>query len=64
MNQGLNLLTALASPMSADDSGCPTDAFMDPDRTAGDGEDHPRPRLEMQCEQGSLVVFSNSIPHS
>ena len=56
-------MTALALPISADDSGCPTDAFMDVTRVAGEGEDHPRPSLEVQCEEGSLVIFSNAIPH-
>ena len=37
MNQGLNLMTALALPMSADDSGCPTGAFMDRDQGGGRG---------------------------
>ena len=63
MRQALLLMTALALPLSAEDSGCPTDAFMDVTRTAGAGESYPRPRLEVQCEEGSLVVLSNAIPH-
>ena len=63
MRQVLVLMAALALPMSAEDSGCPTDAFMDVTDTAGAGAGYPRPRLDVNCEEGSLVVFSNAIPH-
>lgn len=47
----------------ADQSPCLADAFMDVKRTAGPGNGHARPRLEVQCEDGVMIVSSNAIPH-
>ncbi len=63
MKQLLICALAFALPLAADDSGCPTDAFMDVSKTAGAGDGYAKPRLEVKCEDGSLVVSSNAIPH-
>ena len=63
MKQLLICALALGVPLAADDSGCPTDAFMDVSQTAGAGDGYANPRLEVRCEDGSLVVSSNAIPH-
>ena len=52
----LAMPTAAATP-------CPSDAFMDVSDSPGAGEGYARPRLEVKCEGGDLVVSSNAIPH-
>lgn len=63
LKQLLICTMALALPLGADDSGCPIGAFMDVTKTEGPGAGYARPELEVSCEDGSLVVSSNAIPH-
>jgi len=57
------LLAALAVPLVAQESPCPTDVFLDVGRFPGAGDDYPKPRIEVECEEDTLVVRSNGIPH-
>ncbi len=63
MKQILICVLACALPLAADDTGCPTDAFMDVSKTAGAGDGYARPRLQIRCEEDTLVISSNAIPH-
>ena len=47
----------------ADAPPCPSDAFLDVDRTPGPGDGYPRPSLSVRCDGETLVVSSNAIPH-
>ena len=53
----------LAVPAAAAGTPCPSDAFMDVSNSPGAGDGYARPRLEVKCESGELVVSSNAIPH-
>ena len=48
---------------AADEPGCPIETFMDLSEVEGPGEGYARPTLEARCEDDSLVVSSNAIPH-
>lgn len=63
MKQLLIVALALAPTLGTDESGCPTDAFMNVSKTAGAVDGYARPRLKVRCEDGSLIVSSNAIPH-
>lgn len=57
------LLAAVAAPLAAQQPPCPTDVFLDVGRFPGAGDDYPKPRIEVECEEDTLVVRSNGIPH-
>lgn len=57
------LLAAVAAPLAAQESPCPTEVFLDVGRFPGAGDDYPKPRIEVECEEDTLVVRSNGIPH-
>ncbi|MDE0262878.1 MAG: YHYH protein [Bryobacterales bacterium] len=57
------LVAALAVPLAAQESPCPTDVFLDVGRFPGAGDDYPKPRIEVECAEDTLVVRSNGIPH-
>lgn len=53
----------LAVPAAGAGSDCPTDAFLDLSQFDGAGRGYPSPRLEVACEDDTLVISSNAIPH-
>lgn len=63
MKRFLICVLVIAWPLSGDEPGCPTAAFMDVSKTAGAGDGYAKPRLEVTCEEDKLVVSSNAIPH-
>ena len=56
-------IVALAQPLAADETACPDNVFLDVSKFAGAGDGYPKPRVEVACEAGALVVSSNAIPH-
>ncbi len=56
-------LLALALPLAAQDSGCPTDVFLDVSKYPGAGGAYAKPTLDVECEGDTLIVRSNGIPH-
>ena len=56
-------IAVMALPLAAQDSGCPTEAFLDVAHFPGAGDEYAKPWLEVECEQDTLVVRSNGIPH-
>ena len=59
----LLLLAVVAVPLAAEDLPCPTDVFLDVEQFPGAGDDFPKPRIEVECADDTLVVRSNGIPH-
>ncbi len=59
----LLLLVVVAVPLAAEDLPCPTDVFLDVEQFPGAGDDFPKPRIEVECADDTLVVRSNGIPH-
>ena len=59
----LLLLAVVAVPLAAEDLPCPTDVFLDVEQFPGAGDDYPRPQIEVECADDTLVVRSNGIPH-
>jgi len=59
----LLLLAVVAVPLAAEDLPCPTDVFLDVEQFPGAGADYPRPRIEVECADDTLVVRSNGVPH-
>lgn len=59
----LLLLAVVAVPLAAEDLPCPTDVFLDVEQFPGAGDDYPKPRIEVECADDTLVVRSNGIPH-
>ena len=57
------LLAVVAVPLAAEDLPCPTDVFLDVEQFPGAGDDFPKPRIEVECADDTLVVRSNGIPH-
>ena len=53
----------LTVPLAAQDTPCPAGVFLDVGQFPGAGEDYPRPRLEVECQDSALLVRSNGIPH-
>lgn len=59
----LACLLAAAFALGAEAGPCPTEAFLDVGQYAGAGEGYPKPRLAVECDDDTLVVSSNAIPH-
>ena len=59
----LLLLAVVAVPLAAEDLPCPTDVFLDVEQFPGAGDDYPKPQIEVECADDTLVVRSNGIPH-
>ena len=59
----LACLLAAALALAAEEPACPTAAFLDVDQYPGAGEGYAKPRLEVKCDDDTLVVSSNAIPH-
>lgn len=59
----LVLALPLAAAEDAHEPDRMDEVFMDVSGTAGPGEGYARPRLDVRCEDDSLVVSSNAIPH-
>ena len=59
----LLLLAVVAVPLAAEDLPCPTDVFLDVEQFPGAGADYPRPWIEVECADDTLVVRSNGVPH-
>lgn len=56
-------LAVMALPLAAQDRPCPTDAFLDVGLFPGAGDDYPKPWIEVECADDTLIVRSNGIPH-
>ena len=56
-------LAVMAATLAAQDQPCPTDVFLDVGSFPGAGDDYPKPRIEVECADDTLIVRSNGIPH-